>query len=351
MYHLGARIRLLVVVGEGDGIEFRTAVIPLQDGGRVFPGDGGACFHLGPAEMRPFLAYSPLSHEIEDSSPALRIAGIPVLHRGIAHVRIFLHNYLHHCRMKLVFIAHGRRAAFHIAQAGAFVGDDEGAFELSGAAGVDAEVAAEVHGAFDALWNIAEGTVGENCRIQRRIEIIARGHYRGKIFPHKFGMLAHSLAERAEDDAEFGKFLPESGAHAHGIEDRIHGHLAFHSRKHLAFADGDAEFVEGLLQRRIYFLGTVLILFGCGVVDYVLEIYFRKAAEMPPFRRRHFLPPGKCLQAEIQQPLRLGLLCGNKPDNVLIEALGHEFLVDFRDETFLVFLLRGAADYVFTLRH
>ena len=40
------------------------------------------------------LAYTPLGHEIENSSAALRITRIPVLDRRVFHLRIFLDKLL-----------------------------------------------------------------------------------------------------------------------------------------------------------------------------------------------------------------------------------------------------------------
>src|SRR6218665_3023517 len=46
--HLRARVRLLPVVGERDGVELAHGVIALEDDARVLPGDGRARLHLRP---------------------------------------------------------------------------------------------------------------------------------------------------------------------------------------------------------------------------------------------------------------------------------------------------------------
>ena len=82
MDHLRAGVRLLVVVRDGDRVELRGGVVPLEDRGRVLPCDRRAGLDLRPTEMRAAaLAYSSLCHEVKDAASALRVAGIPVLHR------------------------------------------------------------------------------------------------------------------------------------------------------------------------------------------------------------------------------------------------------------------------------
>ena len=65
--------------------------------------------------------------------------------------------------VQLVFVAHGGRAAFEVGDVGIVVGNDQGALELSCIAGVDAEIAAELHRTAYALGDIDKGAVGEDC--------------------------------------------------------------------------------------------------------------------------------------------------------------------------------------------
>src|ERR1043165_6887239 len=48
MDHLGAGIRLLEVVGDGNGIKFADRVIAAQDAAWIFPSDGGTRLDLRP---------------------------------------------------------------------------------------------------------------------------------------------------------------------------------------------------------------------------------------------------------------------------------------------------------------
>ena len=61
---------------------------------------------------------------------------------------------------------------------------------------------------------------------------------------------------------------------------------------------------------------------------------------MSPVGHLHLLPFAECVQAEVQQPLRLAFPLGYHPDNVFVQAFGYKVLVHVRDEAFLIFFLR-----------
>src|SRR5690606_23630767 len=87
--HLGAGVHLLVAVGDGDRVELAAAVVAAQDAARVLPGDGRAGLHLGPRDLGvPAPAVAALGDEVVDATPALGIAGIPVLHRRVLDLGI-----------------------------------------------------------------------------------------------------------------------------------------------------------------------------------------------------------------------------------------------------------------------
>ena len=160
MNHLGAGIGLLIVVGDGDGIEFALAVIAAQDAGRVFPRHGRAGFHLRPHHLGPIApAIGALGHKIIDPALAVLIARIPVLHRGIFHLGVFLDDDLDHSGVQLAGVALGRGAAFEIADIRPLVGDDQRALKLSRILGIDPEIGAQFHRATHAGRHIDERTV------------------------------------------------------------------------------------------------------------------------------------------------------------------------------------------------
>src|SRR5271163_967288 len=75
--HFGAGIGLLIIVGDGNGIELADRVLALQDAARVFPGNGGSGFHLGPGDLRIApAALAALGDEIVDAAQAVFIARV-----------------------------------------------------------------------------------------------------------------------------------------------------------------------------------------------------------------------------------------------------------------------------------
>ena len=72
---------------------------------------------------------------------------------------------------------------------------------------------------------------------------------------------------------------------------------------------------------------------------------------MAPLGLLHPLPFAECVQAEVQQPLRLLLLRGNEPYDVLVKSLGHILLLDLRDEAFLILPGRKISDCFYYIVH
>ena len=342
MYHLRPGIGLLEVVGHRDAVELRRGVVALEYRARVFPGHGRAGLHLGPAEVRAAaLAYSPLGHEVEYASLSRGVAGIPVLHGAVLHVRVLLDDYFDHRRMELVLVPHRSGAAFHIAHRRALVRDYQRPLELSSAAGIDTEIARQVHRTFHALGYVAERAVREHGRVECGVEVVAHRHHAGEIAAHELGILPYGLGEGAEYYALLGERLAEGRRDAYRIEDRVYRDLppGLHSGKHLPLVQGDAQLVEGLHERRIDLRRTVLVALGSGIVYYVLKVYLRQP-EMSPAWRRHLLPPAERVQPEVEKPLRLPLLGGNQTDYILVQPLGYVLLLDIRHKTAVVLLIR-----------
>src|SRR5215213_8384695 len=133
MDHLGAGIDLLEAVGYRDRIEFAARIIAAKDAAWIFPGDSGAGLDLGPGYLGvAAAAVAALGHKIINTAPTLLVAGIPVLHRRVFDLGVFQRDQFDDRGMKLVFVAHGGRAAFEITHIGALVGDDQSALELAG---------------------------------------------------------------------------------------------------------------------------------------------------------------------------------------------------------------------------
>ena len=130
--HLGSGIGLLPVVGECHGIELTNRISALQHTTRVFPSDGGAGFHLGPADAAAgTTALAPLGHEVVDAADAVFITGVPVLNGGVLDRGVIQDHQLHHRSMQLIGVEHRSRAALEVTHRSSFFGDDQRALELS----------------------------------------------------------------------------------------------------------------------------------------------------------------------------------------------------------------------------
>src|SRR5690606_16823321 len=139
--HLGAGIGLLAVMGERHRVELAHGVVTAQDAAGVLPGDGGAGFHLGPADLGAGAsAVAALGDEVVDAAAAFLVTGVPVLHCRVLDLGVIQGDQFHHGGVQLVFVTLRRGAAFQVADVAAFLGNDQGALELAGVALVDAEV-------------------------------------------------------------------------------------------------------------------------------------------------------------------------------------------------------------------
>ena len=77
--HLGARIRLLVVVGERHRVKLPNRVVTLQDAARIFPCDRRAGLYLGPRDLGIFpQTFAPLGDKIINAAFAVLVTGIAV---------------------------------------------------------------------------------------------------------------------------------------------------------------------------------------------------------------------------------------------------------------------------------
>ena len=154
--------------------------------------------------------------------------------------------------MQLILVALGRRAAFEIADIGAFVRDDERALELPGLRRVDAEIGGKLHRAAHAFRHIDERSVGKHRRIERREEIVGDGNHGAQIFAHQVAVVADRLGDRTEYHAGFGKLRLEGGHHRNRIEDGVNGD----TREQLLLVQRNAELLVSLEQLGIDLVET-----------------------------------------------------------------------------------------------
>ena len=105
--------------------------------------------------------------------------------------------------MKLVGLPGRSGTPFKVADVGAFFGDDQCPLELAGVGLVYAEVGHQLYGTAHTLWDVDKGTVTEDGRVQRGVEVISVGDHGTQVFLDQFRMLFHCFADRAEDYALF----------------------------------------------------------------------------------------------------------------------------------------------------
>ena len=274
------------------------------------------------------------SDEVIDTAFALLVAGIPVLHSAVLHFRILQGNNLHDGCVQLVLVALRGRAALHIAHVGLFVGNDECALKLACAAGIDAEITRQLDGAAHPLGNIAERPIAEHGRVQGGKEIVAARHHRTQILLHQVGVLLHSLADGAEQDAFLLQHLLRRRLHRH----RVHDGVVCHPCQLLLLPQGNAQLVEGGQQFRIHLVEAFLLLLllgGCVVYD-VLIVHL-VILQVSPCGFLHSLPAAEGFQPELQQPFGLILFFRYEAYHILIQTLADGVGLDICDKAPFIF--------------
>ena len=227
MYHLRAGVGLLVVVGYGHAVELGLRAVAAKDARGILPCDGRTGLYLRPRELRVLATQvAALGDEVQHATTALLVAGVPVLHGRILHLGTVHDNNLDNGCMQLVLVAHGGRAALKVGDVRVVVGHDKGTLELPRVSGVDAEVAAQLHGTAHALGDVDERAVAEDCRVEGGIEVVAIGHDGAQVLAHQVGMLLDGIAYAAEDDAFLAQLFLEGGLHADRVHDGVDSGIA-----------------------------------------------------------------------------------------------------------------------------
>src|SRR5881628_2450616 len=336
--HLRARVGLLVVIHERDGVELADRVVSLEDAARVLPGDRGTGLDLRPGDLRVRAERLPaLGDEVVDAALPVLVPGIPVLDRGVLDLRVVKGDQLDDRGVELVRVSDRGRAAFEIADVGAFVRDDEGALELAGVLRVDPEVCGEFHRAPHARRHVGERTVAEDGAVQAREEVVVEGHHGAQVFPHEIRVFLDRLGERAEDNPELREPVLERRRDGDAVEDRVDRDAG----EAFLLLERDSELRVQVPDLRVDVLEAVdrLLRLWRGVVDDVLVVD-RWIRDVRPLRLLHREPVAVRLQAPLEEPLGLVLLLRDEPDDVLVEALRRLVLIKVGDEAVLVLLLR-----------
>ena len=205
--------------------------------------------------------------------------------------------------------------------------------------GIDAEIGAQFHGATNALGNIYERAVREDCRVKGCKEVVPVRHHAAQVFAHQFGVFFHRLADGAEDDALLLQFLAKGCLNAHRVHHSIHSRTT----QCQTFFQGDAQLIEGLHQLGVYFSGISGISGisgrGIGIVADILIVYLRHL-QVTPSGSLQRLPVAERLQSKLQQPLGFPLLPGDQSHHILRESFIYHLGLYIGSEAVLVLLLR-----------
>ena len=143
-----------------------------------------------------------------------------------------MNNHLDHRRVQLVAIAYRRRTAFDIAHVAAFVGDQNGAFELAGFFRVDAEIGRQLHRAAYAFGHIDKGAVGRHRRVEGGKEVVVARHHGAEVFLHQFRVIVDRFAEGTENNPLFRQLFAIGGRHRNRVKNGVDGHFPSFPHRH-----------------------------------------------------------------------------------------------------------------------
>ena len=230
----------------------------------------------------------------------------------------------------------GGRAAFHVGDFRAFVGDDERALELTEVLGVDAEVGLQGLGHLHALGDVDERAAGEDRGVEGREFVVADGDDLAEPLAEDLRVVAQAFGRSAEDDTEFLELFLHAGVDRFGVE------LGFDAGEELTFRLRDAEAFEGLLHvvRDFFPRADGLLALGEVVAD-VLELDVFEVGCGPMRRHRHVLEDLQRLLAELANPFLLALDLGD-----IVHGRGAEAHAGVEGIVFLVLeVALGAIDF------
>ncbi len=155
VYHLGARIGLLKIIGHGHAVELANAAVTLEDTAGILPCDGTAGLHLRPRNLRVVAAAQPaLSHQVVHATTSLAVARVPVLHRRVLDLGTLLGHNFDYGRVQLIFVTHRRRTALKVAHIRIVIGHNKRALKLARTGRIDAEIRRQLHRAAHPLGDV-----------------------------------------------------------------------------------------------------------------------------------------------------------------------------------------------------
>ena len=305
--HLGAGVLVLALAGERDRERLALGVLAHQVDGGVLHGHLGADVAVDPLHGRAGLAGRALGDEVVD---VVR----PVLDRRVAAAAALLHDDLDHRGVQRVAAVDRRGAALDVVHVGVLVDDDQGPLELAHVLGVDPEVGLQRDVDVHARRHVDEGATGPHRGVERGELVVADRDHGVEVLLEQLRVLLERRVGVLEDDA----------LRLEVLADRVVDDLRLVLRgdaghEALLLRLGDAELVVGVLD----VLGEVLprgrlLLAGADEVLDVVEVDARQVGA--PGGHGLAVEELEALQAQVEHPLRLGLLRGDVAHDLLAEA-------------------------------
>ena len=290
------------------------------------------------------MADTSLGHEVIDTTLAILIAGVPILHGRILNLRIAQYHNLNHRSVELVLVTARSGTTLQIAHIRALVGHNQRTLELTRTRRIDAEIGRELHWATHTLRDVAERAIRKDCRIECRVEVVGIRHHRAQILTHQLGIIPNRLRHRAEDDSLLGQSLLKGGLH----RGRVHHRINRHTRQSKLLLERNTQLIECSLEFGIDILDGSrlrLLLLRSRIVDNILKIYLGDI-QMCPSWQLHSLPMAESLEAQFEQPLGLTLLLRYQAHNALIQTTADIFGFDIRGESIFILAAVELFNYI-----
>ena len=147
-------------------------------------------------------------------------------------------------------------------------------------------------------------------------------------------MVLNGLTDGGEDNAFLSQLLLERRLHRYRVHDRIDSRAA----ESEPLLERNAELIESLLQLWVDLLVLRFLSQRVGIVGYCLEIDVRNV-DVSPCGNGESLPVAVSLQTEVEEPVGLSLLLGDKPHDILVESFRDDLGLYVGGETILIFLV------------
>ena len=316
--HLGAGVLVLAGIGECDRDHLAAGAAAFHDHAGVFHGEARADVAIDPADFGVLHGEAALGDEVEDIAA-------PVLDGDVLDLGTFERDEFHHGRVQGGGFEFRRGAAFHIHHFRAFIGDDEGAFELAEVFRVDAEVCLQRLFQLHALRDVDERAAGEHGAVERGKLVVRGGDDLAEPRAEDFLVFLEAFRGVDEDHALLGELL---------LHVRVGGLrviLCLDAGEEGSFLLGDAKSLEGFEHFRWHVVPRALRLLAIGkIITDLVEVDVFQILGGPVRWHGFFKEHLERLVTELAHPFRvlfhvadvIDRLGGKAAAGIILVALG-----------------------------